>query len=281
MIELKVGEYQLPAEISFNYSELKEELTRRCADYKTVVYTADTIKDAKADRAKLNGLKKQLNDFRLHRQREYMAPFDAFKAKIDDLIGIIDQASVNIDTQVKEYEDAEREEKTAKIQGIFNAAGFPDTISLTDIWDKRWLNKTVKFPDIQKAIQDRKTQIDTDVNSISRMFTQPVRAAVLARYYQILDINDAIRYGDAVVHQRELEEQKKKEQAAQPQPEPTPEPERTPTPMPQVVGDKKAEGQRVVVEIIAQEWQYDVVNSLFHGLKKAGAYFRVIEKEDI
>ena len=61
-LEFKITELQLPGRISFNYDELKEALTARVADYKTMVYTDDQIAIAKKDRAELNKLKKALTD---------------------------------------------------------------------------------------------------------------------------------------------------------------------------------------------------------------------------
>ena len=101
-MELKVGQYQLPEKISFNYEELKAELTKACEEYKSIAYTPETIGDAKKDRAKLNNLKTQLNSFRLEKQREYMEPFTLFKGQVDDLSGIIGDASSAIDAQGKE-----------------------------------------------------------------------------------------------------------------------------------------------------------------------------------
>ena len=80
-MELKVAEVQLPEAILFNYDELKKELTEKVKTYETMAYTDDQIKDAKADRANLNKLKKALNDERIRREKEYMQPFNEFKAK--------------------------------------------------------------------------------------------------------------------------------------------------------------------------------------------------------
>ncbi|WNV59438.1 DUF1351 domain-containing protein [Oscillospiraceae bacterium NTUH-002-81] len=73
-MELRVEEYQLPQKISFNFEELKAELQEKTQHYETMVYTDDQIKEAKADRANLNRLKKALNDERIRREKEYLAP---------------------------------------------------------------------------------------------------------------------------------------------------------------------------------------------------------------
>ena len=81
-MELKVNEYQLPEQILFNYEELKAELTEKVQHYETLVYTDDQIKEAKADRATLNKLKKALSDERIRREREYMQPFNSIHRRV-------------------------------------------------------------------------------------------------------------------------------------------------------------------------------------------------------
>lgn len=104
-MELKVNEVSIPEQITFNYDELKRDLIDKVSTYETLVYTDDQIKQAKADKANLNKLKKALNDERIRREKEYMKPFNDFKSKINEIICIIDKPVAVIDRQVKEYED--------------------------------------------------------------------------------------------------------------------------------------------------------------------------------
>ena len=53
-MELKVEELDFPKVIDFNFDELKAEITAKAALYKNMVYTDDSIREAKADKAKLN-----------------------------------------------------------------------------------------------------------------------------------------------------------------------------------------------------------------------------------
>jgi len=103
-MELQIKEFQLPQAVEFNYEQLRNELTERVEEYKTVVYTADTIRQAKADRSKLNALKKSLNDERIRLEREFMAPFQTCNNQIADLRHIVDERSSAVYAQVKEWE---------------------------------------------------------------------------------------------------------------------------------------------------------------------------------
>ena len=111
-MELRINEVTTPKQITFNYDELKQELTEKMAFYEALVYTDEQVKDAKTDRASLNKLKKSLNDERLRQEREYMKPFNTFKAQINEIIGIIDKPVALIDKQVKEFEEKKKQEAT-------------------------------------------------------------------------------------------------------------------------------------------------------------------------
>lgn len=49
-MELRVNEVQIPENITFNYEELKQELTKKVSMYETMVYTDDQIKERRQTR---------------------------------------------------------------------------------------------------------------------------------------------------------------------------------------------------------------------------------------
>lgn len=113
-MELQIQPYKLPDKITIeNYSDLKAALKEQLAVYAATVYTDDQIRTAKADRAKLNKLRKALNDERIRREREYMAPFAELKAQVAELTTAIDTVSASIDRQIKDFEAQRR---AAKVQ---------------------------------------------------------------------------------------------------------------------------------------------------------------------
>lgn len=165
-MELKVNAVAIPDPITFNYEELKAELMRKAEAYASLVYTEDQIKIAKADRANLNRLKKALNDERLKQEREYMQPFNQFKAQIQEIISIIDKPCAVIDQQVKAFEEQQKQDKLEKIQAYFynHAAieGF-EVLRLDQVFDDKWLNASVSMKSIQEAIGAKFEQIDKDL----------------------------------------------------------------------------------------------------------------------
>lgn len=148
-MELKMNDYQLPEKISFNFDELKQELTEKVSMYETLVYTDDQIKEAKADKAQLNKLKKALNDERIRLEKEYMQPFNSFKSQVNEIISIIDKPVALIDKQVKEYEDKQKQDKMEQIKAL-------------------WVNNMLSFNNGVMEIRGNIPTICTDLSMLIR-----------------------------------------------------------------------------------------------------------------
>ena len=185
-----MNEYQLPEQIQFNYEELKQELTEKVAMYETLVYTDDQIKEAKADKANLNKLKKALNDERIRREKEYMIPFNDFKSKINEIIGIIDKPIAVIDTQVKAFEDKKKQEKLDAITDFFNSTQHPEWLHIAAIMDEKWLNASTSMKSIQDAISSKVEQVEKDITTLNSLPEFGFEAVEV--YKSTLDVNKAI-----------------------------------------------------------------------------------------
>lgn len=203
-MELKMHEYQLPEKILFNYEELKRELTEKVSHYETLVYTDDQIKEAKADKAALNKLKKALNDERIRREREYMTPFADFKNKINEIIGIIDKPIAVIDTQVRAYEDQQKEDKLKKIKELWRTLAIPEGLAFEKIYSPKWLNVSVSMKSIAEQMNTAVEKFRQDMDTLSNLPEFGFEAQQV--YISTLDINRALAEG-----QRMAQVQKQKE----------------------------------------------------------------------
>ena len=209
-MEIKVGALQLPEKISFNYEELKTGLEEKVSMYETIVYTDDQIKDAKADKANLNKLKKALNDERIRREKEYMEPFNDFKAKVNEIISIIDKPIAVIDRQVKAYEEAQKEAKFREIHDYFITRELPDDMPglFEKIFSDKWLNASVSMKSIREEINSRLEQIEMDVKIIEDLPEFGFEA--MEEYKSSLNIRNALSEANRLVEvaKRKAEQQR-------------------------------------------------------------------------
>lgn len=189
-MELKVQEYVLPEAILFNFEELKAQIAEKTEQYTKLVYTEDNIKAAKEDRADLNRLKKALNDERLRRQKEYLKPFDAFKAQIDEIITIIDKPVLAIDRQIKEFEAIKQDEKRMNIEDLFKNMLFPEFVKIEQIWNPKWLNATFSMNQIEQELLAHKNRITSECQTLAALPSYSHEAVLF--YKKTLSIEQAL-----------------------------------------------------------------------------------------
>ena len=86
MDEMIIITRQSPGFASFeNFEEIKSYLAEQLASYRNLVYTEDNLKLAKADKAKLNKLKKALDERRKEIKKIYMEPYLILEGQIKEL----------------------------------------------------------------------------------------------------------------------------------------------------------------------------------------------------
>ena len=212
-MELKIEQVAIPEKIAFNYEELKQELSNKVRMYETLVYTDDQIKGAKADRADLNRLKKALNDERIRREKEYMQPFNVFKAQINEIIGIIDKPVKLIDERIKDFEEQQKAEKKQKIAGYFFTGESPEWLTLPMIWDEKWLNASVSMKSIQAEIDARIESINNDLSTLSDLPEFAFEA--IETYKSTIDLNKSIAEGHRLSEMQKRKAEQEKARAEQ------------------------------------------------------------------
>lgn len=206
----------LPKVIGFNFEELKAELTARLDYYNSLVVTEDTIKEGKAERAKLSKLREAVEAKRKEVKREYMAPYTDFESKVKELVAIIDAPIAAIDGQLKAFDDLRREEKRAEIQKTYAAlvpAEMQTILPLERIFDPKWLNATVKIKAVEAELAAMVQQTEDDLQVLD-MVEPEFADAVRARYMETLSIGTALRYKQTLVAAAEAAKRRAEAMAA-------------------------------------------------------------------
>lgn len=190
-------------EIRWNNEELKTEIAEKMQEYKSLAFTEETIKEAKADRAKLNKLRTAFEDERKRIKKMCMAPYDAFEKQVKELTALIDEPIKLIDSQIKEVEEKRRSDKRKDIEELFRTIGFQPFVTLEKIWDEKWLNASVSMSRVEDQMKTCMYQIGNDVTTINNLPEFSFEAMEV--YKKSLDLTAAIQEG-----QRLSEIQKRK-----------------------------------------------------------------------
>lgn len=190
----------IPATINFNFEELKKELAERLDHYKNLVITKDSIQEGKSDRAKLNALAKALDTRRKEVKKVCLAPYEAFEAQVKELLALINEPIMAIDSQLKAYDEMRKEEKRAEIVEAYETIvpqELREIIPLERIYSAKWENATMEMPAIEAEIADRVKRTTADMmvlNTIEEEYALAVREA----YMQTYDISAAVAKREAL-----------------------------------------------------------------------------------
>lgn len=191
-LTVRVEHPELPA-IRWNEEEVRQNLTEMLAAYTGRVYTPETVKDAKADRAAVNKLDKQLADAARGAKTFYMKPLEEFLQSAKQMQAQCKQVSGAIDAQVKAVEESERQDKADALQAIYaDCIGeLRELIPFDRLLVPQWLNKTY---DLAKAGRELRRDVETrrkELKIIQDTCGEDAEACQL-EYLRALDVNAAL-----------------------------------------------------------------------------------------
>ena len=239
MLELQMNTAieELPRELSFNFEELKTELSAQLERYTGIIITEDAIQVGKEDRARLNKLKTAIENRRKEIKKQWNEPYAAFEAKIKEIVAMVDAPIKAIDAQLAAYDDQRKAEKEEKIRDLYHEYVPEDVkgILLFDrIFDHKWYNKGVSLDEIRDTLIVLANRVQNDVEALK--VVDPEHAAAVRReYYRTLDLGAAMRCltelreaAAAIKQAAPIENKPEPEKPAEPIQEPQREPEPAP-----------------------------------------------------
>ena len=174
-------------EIKWNFEELKAEISAVAQDYAVSVYTDDTIKNAKADRAKLNKFVDALNAKRTEIRKQLLKPDEQFGQEVKELTGIVQEAIENIDGQIKDYERRQREEKTEKIREFYEAHihDIGEYLPFERVMKPGYANASTTMKSIRQEILDQIQKVDEGLailNEVDSPYAGDMKKVFLQNY---------------------------------------------------------------------------------------------------
>ena len=220
-MELKVKEIKSLAPVKFNYEDIKKWVTEKSSEYKSIVYTPETITLAKQDRATLNKVSEAINNEKKRIKNELLKPYVDFENKCKELMAIVDDASKTIDKQVKEFEEKEQNAKKEQIKAVFDAyiGDYKDLILFDLIFNPRWLNKTYTMKKIEEEINHLVVKTSDDMKVLKGQINDEVILKQVQAFYfsHIADpdcLSGSLKYGMNVIESnRKLEELKQQQES--------------------------------------------------------------------
>lgn len=267
--------------IEWNYDELKANLADNLKKYNQVV-TPETIKDAKSDMALLNKVDKAIADKDKEVKEQYCAPYLTFTKQAKELREMVKTARNQIDVQVKEFDEIEKNAKRNKIDNYFITLDF-NLVDLNRIFDSRWLNKTCSDKQWQTELTAKVEQIKKDLAMIDLfgIMEDTEKNTIKAYYLQTLDLTLAkAKYDELQALKKKVEQPRfidTGEVVIDDKPI-APEIERVDFAQEMEAERPAARKQRILVEFIAERPFFDAMNEL---VKRYKPIVKVREREDL
>ena len=182
--------------ISWNFEQVKGYLNSTLEEYRTAVFTDESIPVAKKVVASLRKDQKEFKSRITEVKKEYMKPFDEFKSKADELVSLYDEPINVINDQISDFDERRKEKKRERIRSLYDENVSVDMeayIPLQKIYNPKWENATFSEKEIAKEMTAINTSTEQAVATIQGMHSDAVPRA-LEMYRQDLSLANAIAY---------------------------------------------------------------------------------------
>ena len=200
MNELTILTRYAPGVAEFdNFEEIKAYLAAQLEGYRNLVYSEDSLKLAKADKAELTRLKKALDERRKEIKAVYMEPYLAVEAQIKELTAMIDEPLSEIDGFVQRAKDAAKAEKHAEIKRFYDGLSAPlgdlaeRVFASEAFYDKKWDNASTKVKVWQDALREKVARAAADLRTIQQTGGSQT-PALISRYIETMDMAETAAY---------------------------------------------------------------------------------------
>ena len=194
MDEMMIITRQAPGVASFeNFEEIKSYLAEQLASYRNLVYTEDNLKLAKADKAKLNKLKKALDERRKEIKKIYMEPYLILEGQIKELTAMIDEPLAEIKAFTDRMEEERKAQRRTEIKQYYDTVSAPlgelaDLLFESEAFiDKKWLNASTKPKVWQDGVREKVAQASADLSTIQQTGGSQT-PALIDRYMESMDM---------------------------------------------------------------------------------------------
>ena len=202
--------------IDWNKAELEENVRSIVAAYQGLVYTEDTVSDAKNDRAALRKLLNEIEDRRKLVKKKCMEPYEAFESDLKDVTVLIKEQISIIDGQVKEYENSVKEEKKARLQGVYTEAigELAEVLPFERVFEAQYLNVSFKESKAATEILEKIQRVKSDLAAIDALDSK-YKLNAKDVYVRTLDMSQAMAENARLIkfeEQMEAEHKRKAEE---------------------------------------------------------------------
>ncbi len=215
MNDLSVNITQQHGSIECNFDEIKDALKTQMTAYTSLKITESSIKEAKSDLAVLRKIRKSIDDKRKSVKVDFMQPYNEFEGRVKEILGVIDEPIVLIDTKLKEFENTRIAEKQEHLKKLYeeNIGDLKEYIPYESVAKSQWTNKGTSDKDVLSDISEARAIVMSDLSAI-KVLNSEIEAELLKVYRANGNsLASAIQKNSDYLSAKQMAEQKVKEEA--------------------------------------------------------------------
>jgi hypothetical protein len=197
MNEIKLDVDQIvitPGSIVFNeYKAIKNQAQKLADQIVKVEVNDENLKQSKKLLAAVNKRLTELEDKRKSVKKAMLEPYEVFEDQVKEIVGIVKEADAEVRKQVKDLEEAERQEKEDRLKQIFNERikfyDFSKLVQFNDFLKPEYLNKSKSINSIEEEMVQFLEKIETDIKVMN---TMEKAERIVSAYFSTFDVVQAI-----------------------------------------------------------------------------------------
>lgn len=195
-------------EIESNMKEVKGYVQELNNYYKNVIFTEETLQQAKEEKAKVNKFKAQVADYRKNIIAEYNKPIKTFDDTAKETEKLLTETYNTINSQVANFENEQKKKKEQQIKDYFEEYKIANNIDFV-VYEQAKINVTLTAS-IKSLKEQAKAFIDEVVDDLKLIETQECKEEILVEYKQNLNVSKSIQ--DVANRHKLLEEEKRRKE---------------------------------------------------------------------
>ena len=195
-------------EIESNMKEVKGYVQELNNYYKNVIFTEETLQQAKEEKAKVNKFKTQVADYRKNIVAEYNKPIKTFEDTAKETEKLLTETYNTINLQVENFENEQKKKKEQQIKDYFEEYKIANNIDFVT-YEQSKLNVTLTAS-VKSLKEQAKSFIDEIIDDLKLIETQECKDEILVEYKQNLNVSKSIQ--DVINRHKLLEEEKRKKE---------------------------------------------------------------------
>lgn len=191
-----------------HFEKLKEEAILVAQKIDEMEVTEENVKETKKTLARVNRAVKALNDRRIQVKKTLLEPYDAFAEQVKEIETIVKTADERVRQQVRDMEEADREEKKEHLRDIFEKRlamyEYAKVMSFDDWIHSGHLNKSSTLAANEKDMTETLEKWERDIKMLSDM---PHSEDLIREYRESKDIVIAIEAVKSVLAEKEKQKE--------------------------------------------------------------------------